>query len=116
MKKTNLIRYVLIAMFAVFSYSPPTWANSGNIPSPKSHFGFNIGDDYHLANYTQTEAYFKKLDQHSDRLKLVDIGETEEGRRQYMFVVSSPENLRNLDRYQDISQKLARAELTEEDA
>ena len=30
-------------------------------PSPKEHFGFNIGDDYSLSNYTQTEAYFRKL-------------------------------------------------------
>ncbi len=27
--------------------------------SPKEHFGFNIGDDYQLANFTQTEAYLK---------------------------------------------------------
>ncbi|KAB7727882.1 peptidase [Rudanella paleaurantiibacter] len=86
------------------------------IPSPKEHFGFNIGDDYQLANYTQTEAYFKKLAQ-SDRVKLVDIGLTEEGRHQYMLVVSSPENLKNLARYQDISRRLARAEgLTDEQA
>ena len=24
------------------------------VPTPKSHFGFNIGDNYQLANYTQT--------------------------------------------------------------
>src|SRR5690606_16023243 len=44
-----------------------------NIPTPKEHFGFNIGDDYQLATFTQTEAYFKKLDQSSDRAKLVEI-------------------------------------------
>lgn len=87
-----------------------------HIPTPKSHFGFNIGDDYHLANFTQTEAYFKKLDAASDRLQLVDIGETEEGRRQYMFIVSAPENLQNVERYKEISQKMARAEISEEEA
>jgi len=25
------------------------------VPSPKSHFGFNIGDNYQLATFTQTE-------------------------------------------------------------
>ncbi|HYK76108.1 MAG TPA: M14 metallopeptidase family protein [Daejeonella sp.] len=80
------------------------------IPTPKEHFGFNIGDDYQLANYTQTEAYFKKLAASSDRVKLVDIGLTEEGRHQYMLIVSSPENLKKLARYKEISQKLARAE------
>src|SRR5687768_8509375 len=76
------------------------------LPSPKDHFGFNIGDNYRLATYTQTEAYFKKLAAVSDRVKLVDIGNTEEGRTQYMMIVSSPENLKNLNRYKEISQKL----------
>ncbi|QKJ29673.1 peptidase [Mucilaginibacter mali] len=86
------------------------------IPSPKEHFGFNIGDDYQLANYTQTEAYFKKLAA-SPRAKFVDIGLTEEGRHQLMLIVSSPENMKKLDQYKDISQKLARAEnLTDDQA
>ncbi|UHG93494.1 M14 family metallopeptidase [Spirosoma oryzicola] len=89
---------------------------SQTLPSPKEHFGFTIGDDYQLATYTQTEAYFKKLAT-SDRTKLVDIGMTEEGRHQYMLIVSSPENIKKLDRYKEISQKLARAEgITKEQA
>jgi hypothetical protein len=78
--------------------------------SPKEHFGFNIGDNYKLANYTQTEEYFKKIAAASDRVKLVNIGVTEEGRNQYMMIVSSPENIKNLDHYRQISVKLARAE------
>jgi Zinc carboxypeptidase len=88
-----------------------------NIPTPKEHFGFNIGDDYQLANYTQTEAYFKKLAATSKRVKLVDIGKTEEGRTQYMLIVTSEENHKNLTKYKEISQKLGRAEgLTAEQA
>lgn len=87
------------------------------IPTPKSHFGFDIGDNYQLANYTQTEAYFKKLAASSKRVKLVDIGKTEEGRSQYMLIITSPENHKNLEKYKAISQKLARAEgLTEKEA
>ncbi|MRX76449.1 peptidase [Pedobacter petrophilus] len=87
-------------------------AYAQEIPSPKAHFGFNIGDNYQLATYTQTEAYFKKLAQASKRVKLVDIGKTEEGRSQYMVIVSSPENIQKLDRYKEISQQLAHAEMT----
>lgn len=87
------------------------------IPSPKEHFGFNIGDDYSLANYTQAEAYFKKLAAASDRVLLREIGNTEENRKQYVMIVSSPANLKKIDRYKEISQKLARAEnLTDEEA
>jgi hypothetical protein len=85
--------------------------------SPKEHFGFTIGDDYQLANFTHTEAYFKKLAASSDRVKLLSIGKTEEGRDQPMLIISSPENLKKLDYYKEISQKLARVEgLTEEEA
>jgi hypothetical protein len=84
-------------------------AKAQNIPSPKQHFGFTIGDDYRLANFTQTEAYFKKLAA-SARTKYVDIGLTEEGRHQFMLIVSSPENIKQLDKYKRISQQLAHAE------
>ncbi len=87
------------------------------IPTPKAYFGFNIGDDYMLANYTQAEGYFKKIAQLSNRVILQEIGKTEEGRNQYVMIVSSPKNLQKIDRYKEISQKLARAEnLTDEEA
>jgi len=104
----------LTACVVLFFYSFSAIAQS--IQSPKEHFGFNIGDDYQLANYTQTEAYFKKLAA-SPRTKYVDIGPTEEGRRQFMLIVSSPENIKKLAFYKDISQKLAHAEnLTDAEA
>lgn len=80
------------------------------LPTPKEHFGFGMGDDYHISNYTATEAYFKKLAEASNKAKLVSIGKTEEGRDQWMMIVTSPENHANLDKYREISVKLARAE------
>jgi len=88
-----------------------------HVISPKEHFGFNIGDNYQLANYTQTESYFKKLDAASDRASMSSIGKTEEGRDQFMMIVTSPENHKMLSTYKEISQKLARAEnLTDDEA
>lgn len=110
------MRYSFYSSFIILMVSlSSVFAQS--LPSPKEHFGFTIGDDYNLATYTQTEAYFRKLAAGSDRVKLVDIGLTEEGRHQLMLIVSSPENLKKLDRYKEISVKLARAEgLTDEQA
>ncbi|MBN9383209.1 MAG: peptidase [Chitinophagaceae bacterium] len=108
------ILYTLLAI-VLLSTAHPLLAQ--HIPSPKEHFGFNIGDDYQLATYTQTEAYFRKLAAASDRIRLVDIGRTEEGRTQLMLIVSSPKNIRQLDHYKTISQQLAHAEgLTETQA
>ena len=108
-KRFRLSTFLLLSVWYAATAQPQSGAPSA-IPSPQDHFGFNIGDDYQLATYTQTEAYFKKVAAASDRVKLVDIGLTEEGRHQYMLIVSSPENLKKLDRYKQISQQLARAE------
>src|SRR4030095_7205540 len=80
------------------------------ITTPKAHFGFNIGDDYSLANYTQMIAYWQKLDRESDRLSLVDIGKTSEGRPMTMAIVTSPANQNRLAAYRDIAKRLSKAE------
>src|SRR5258708_10752463 len=101
----------------LFFITSLTHAQAQPIPSPKEHFGFSIGDNYQLANFTQTEAYFRKLAASSDRAKLIGIGQTEEGRSQFTMIVTSPENLKKLDHYKSISQQLAHAEdLTDEQA
>jgi hypothetical protein len=87
------------------------------VTSPREHFGFNIGDDYQLANYDQLTEYWKKLATQSPRMRLVSIGKTAEGRDQWMMIVSSPANLAKLDQYRTIAARLARAEgLTDEQA
>jgi hypothetical protein len=86
------------------------------LTTPKEHFGFNIGDDYMLANYRQLTGYWKKLASESDRMKLVEIGKTEEGRPQWMAILTSPDNHKRLDRYQEIARRLAQAEIPEDEA
>ncbi len=89
----------------------------GRITSPKEQFGHNIGDDYWLPNYDQYEAYVQKLAKESDRAKLVNIGKSAEGRTQYTLIVSAPENMKNLEHYRQIEERLARAEgVTDEQA
>ena len=85
-------------------------AAQGKVTSPKEFLGFDAGDDYMLANYTQLKGYWEKLAQESPRMKLVEIGKTAEGRTMIMAIFTSPENQKNLARYKEISQKLASAE------
>ena len=94
-----------------------TASAQSNLTSPKAQFGFNIGDDYQLVNYTQYEAYLKKLDQDSDRMKVVEMGKSAEGRTMYLGIITAPENFKQLDRYKEISRRLALAEgVTETEA
>lgn len=107
MRKNPYSRWLLAALFCAFAVLA---ASAQNLTTPKAHFGFNIGDDYQLANYTQYEAYIKKLDAESDRMKLVEIGKSAEGRTMYVGIITSPENHKKLDRYKEIAKKLALAE------
>ena len=54
--------------------------------------------------------YWRKLDRESDRMKMVRIGTTAEGRPMWMAIITSPENQKKLARYQEISRRLALAE------
>ena len=87
------------------------------VTSPEQQFGHEIGADYVLPNYTDLYEYWQKLARESDRMTVEDIGLTEEGRPQIMAVITSPANRANLDRYRDISRRLAKAEgVSEEEA
>jgi hypothetical protein len=92
------------------AYVPTRSQGVSPVTTPAEALGASIGDDYFLATYTQLEAYWRRLDRESDRMRLVDIGRTEGGRTQWMAVISAPENLERLDHYRDISRRLALAE------
>ncbi len=112
MKAWSILAFVLFC-----ARSLPGVSAALHVTSPREALGFDIGDDYQVANYTQLESYWKKLAAESDRMKLVDIGVTAEGRHQYMAIISSAENLRRLAYYKGVSAKLAHAEdLSEEQA
>ena len=111
------VSYRIVMLAAALSAIPLFAQTAPKITTPKAALGFNLGDDYMVANYTQLEAYWKKLASESDRMKLVSIGKTEEGRDQWMAIITSPANQKNLEHYKQISQRLAHAEgLTEEQA
>src|SRR6185369_16816005 len=110
-------RLAISRLLIALSLLAITTAAQTRITSPKEQLGFNFGDDYQLANYVQLVDYWKKLAQQSDRMKLVEIGKTAEGRTMLMAIITSPENHKKLDRYKEISRRLATAEgLTDEQA
>jgi hypothetical protein len=99
-----------LLLLVASAYAPTQSQSVSAITPPSAEFGASIGDDYFLATYSQLEAYWKRLARQSDRFRLVDIGRTEEGRTQWMAIISSPENLARLDHYRDISRRLSLAE------
>jgi hypothetical protein len=94
-----------------------TLAAQHALPTPESVLGFEPGADFELAGYEASIDYFRRLDAASDRMQLLEVGRTSEGRPWTLAVISSPANLANLERYREIAQRLAHpAGLTDEDA
>jgi hypothetical protein len=78
-------------------------------PTPESVLGYKPGADFHLATYDDALGYFRKLAAASNRVKLVNVGKTTQGRDWFIAFISSPENLAQLEHYKDISRRLALA-------
>ncbi len=88
---------------------PVSTAARRDIPAPEALFGFAPCADYKLANYEAIDRYFQALDRASDRMRLVEIGRSVEGRPLRLAIISSERNLKRVDRYRQIAAALARA-------
>jgi hypothetical protein len=79
--------------------------------------GFEPGADFLLASYEESVEYFQQLDAASDRISLVQVGVTSEGRAWYVALISAAENLAAAERHRSIAGQLADPEgLSEEEA
>ena len=81
--------------------------NAQQVPTPESVLGHRVGADFHLATFEEAIGYFEQLDAASDRLELRQVGRSSFGRPVYVALISSAENLRNLERHREIAQRLA---------
>jgi hypothetical protein len=116
-----IARAVLAVTAALVVASAPATAQltppAGPLTSPEAFFGHRIGADYVLPNYEQLVGYWRVLDRESERMTMVSIGETAEGRTQYMAIVTSPANHQQLERYRTIARRMALADgMSEEQA
>jgi len=79
------------------------------VPPPETVLGFRPGTDYKLADYETIVKYFKALSAASNRVVLRDIGPTAEGRTMIAAIITSEANQKRLERYREISRRLALA-------
>ena len=82
-------------------------ATATTIPTPESSFGFTVGADYKLFDYEQSIAYFRRLAASSNRIKLLEVGQTSFGRPMTVAIISSPENLARLDEIRRVNMRIA---------
>jgi hypothetical protein len=86
------------------------------VPSPEDVFGFPSGADYQAADYGQMQEYFAALAASTDRAELIEIGRTARNQPMLLLFISSEENMRELERWRSISERLSRARIGEDEA
>ena len=74
-----------------------------SLKTPDSFFGFQLGSDRKMARWDRIVEYLMELNEESDRIQVIEMGPSTEGYPFLLVVVSSPENLVNLDRLKSIN-------------
>ncbi len=77
------------------------------IPTPRSVLGFDPGDDRKLADWPTLVRYYQALARASDRVDYRELGKTTLGAPLVALVISSPQNLKQLDTYRRLTDRLA---------
>ena len=106
MKKSVPVLSASLRLCGLILFAALTLAAQG-VPAPKDVLGWTPGDDRKLASWAQVVEYFKKLDAASDRVQFQEIGKTTMGAPFVYATISSPANLKNLEKYKQINAKLA---------
>jgi hypothetical protein len=81
--------------------------NEASLPSPEKFFGHVMGADRKLAGWDKLHEYYQTLAKGSNRVKLVELGKSSEGRPFIALFISSPGNLAKLESFRQINAKLA---------
>ena len=79
----------------------------GNVTSPDKYFDFKLGTDRKMARWDKIVEYFKLLEKESSKIKVVNMGPSTEGNPFLLVIISSPKNLKNLDRLMKINAKIS---------
>lgn len=97
------LMFALLSPGYVLSQSSPMYPSAQynpEVPTPASYFGYEIGDD--LTEHYPMIGYIKELEAAApDRVKVIRIGTSQERRPMYLVVISSPENMQNLESYRE---------------
>jgi len=101
---------LLILLLTIWAVSvAPVAADTGQekITAPEAFFGFQLGSDRKIARWDKIVEYFNLLEKESPRIKVINMGPTTMGHPFLLVIISSPENLADLERIKEINRKIS---------
>lgn len=99
-----MLRRLVAAFAAAVLASAPLFAQA--VPTPREHFGFEIGEHRRLADWDQLTAYFERLARTSPRVRLDTLGTATAGSPFVMLTITSPANHARLEELRRIQERL----------
>ena len=94
---------VAVALVLVISTAG---AQRSTIPTPSDFLKIKVGSDGVLATYEQIASYFRAVAPLSDRITVEDLGPTTMGHPMLNAIITSPENMKKLEYYRDLNNRL----------
>jgi hypothetical protein len=76
-------------------------------PDPEAWFGFPVGQDRRLADWTEISAWYDALGTWSRRVTVDTVGTSTRWRPFLIVTITSPENQARIDRLREVQQQLA---------
>jgi Zinc carboxypeptidase len=91
---------VLAVMFTLVATA------AGTLQTPEQFLGFKVGADNKLIRWDKIVDYMKLAAANSDRVRFRELGKTSDNNPFIALEISSPDTLKNLDRYKRLEKKL----------
>ncbi len=82
------------------------------VPTPEKILGYIAGTPFKLTHASNVHKYFRALGAATPRVKIFNIGSSEEGREMIVACISDEANLAKLDRHKQLMSKLADPRVT----
>ncbi|MDW7679525.1 MAG: M14 family metallopeptidase [bacterium] len=98
------MKRILLSLVVLFVFSNLLFSQ---VQSPDDFLGFPLGADRQLADYHQIVKYLELLGEHSPKIKIDNLGKTTDGNDMIIAIISSPDNIQQLEKYRQISYELA---------
>jgi hypothetical protein len=107
-RRTSGLLALVLCLSTAYTGTPAAQgARASALPSPQQFFGFQMGADRKLADWSKLHEYYQVLVKGSNSLRLVELGKSSEGRPYIALFLSSPQNLAKLDHFQQLNARLA---------
>lgn len=80
---------------------------SDTVPTPRDYLGYTVGTPDILTYPEDIYGYMRAVAAATERVEVLSIGETEEGREMVLVIVADEETMANLDHYKQLLARLA---------